>query len=65
MALRSGIFILIYLKVSIMSCIFSPYFPKWESALRRSRNGTLGSYGTIGVGVEDEDVLVFTCLPLF
>jgi hypothetical protein len=52
------------LKVSIMSCIFSPCFPKWEGALRRSGNGTLGSYGISEVGEDRVDTSMLTHLPL-
>jgi hypothetical protein len=51
------------LKVSIMSYIFSPYFPKWEGALRRSGNGALGSYGISEVEVAGVDASMLTCLP--
>jgi hypothetical protein len=63
MASRSGMLTLIYLKVSIMSCIFSSCFPKWEDALRRSGYGALGTYGISEMG-SYEDVSLITCLPL-
>jgi hypothetical protein len=63
MASRSGMLTLTCLKVSITSCIFSPCFPKWEGALRRSGNGALGSYGISKVGADGVDALMLTCLP--
>jgi hypothetical protein len=64
MVSRSGMLILIRLRVSIMSCTFSPYFPKWEGVLRRFGNGTLGSYGISKVGANDTYALMLTRLPL-
>ena len=56
--------ILTCLKVSIMFCIFSHCFPKWEVALKRFGNGALGSYGISEVRVDDADASMLTCLPL-
>jgi hypothetical protein len=47
-----------------MSCIFSPYFLKWEGALRRSGNGALGSYGISEVRADGVGALMLTCLSL-
>jgi hypothetical protein len=61
---RSGMLTLTCLKVFIMSCIFSPCFPKWEGALRCSGNGTLGSYGISEVREDGVDTSMLTHLPL-